>query len=125
MTMRKISKSRLKPRAPRKADFDSEDQVLREIARELDIDRDELDIRFGSPPNGYGEAYTISIHGGHKEWIVMRNDDEFDDAFMMGDRYGTVAKIGKSKIHVKMDKSGKTRLVLPNNLQHMEELGSI
>ena len=80
MTMRKISKSRLKPRAPRKADFDSEDQVLREIARELDIDRDELDIRFGSPPNGYGEAYTISIHGGHKEWIVMRNDDEFDAA---------------------------------------------
>jgi hypothetical protein len=47
------------------------------------------------------------------------------DAFMMGDRYGTVAKIGKSKIHVKMDKSGRTRLVLPGNLQHMEELGSI
>src|SRR5271157_4154621 len=37
------------------------------------------------------------------------------DAFMMGDRYGTVAKVGKSKIHVKMDRSGKTRLVLPGN----------
>ena len=47
------------------------------------------------------------------------------DAFMMGDRYGTVTKIGKSKIHVKMDRSGRTRLVLPGNLQHMEELGSI
>ena len=47
------------------------------------------------------------------------------DAFMMGDRYGQVVKIGKSKIHVKMDRSRKTRLVLPRNLQHMEELGSI
>jgi hypothetical protein len=47
------------------------------------------------------------------------------DAFMMGDRYGEVVKIGKSKIHVKMDRSGKTRLVLPGNLQHMNELGSI
>ena len=47
------------------------------------------------------------------------------DAFMMGDRYGEVVKVGKSKIHVKMDRSGKTRLVLPGNLQHMNELGSI
>ena len=47
------------------------------------------------------------------------------DAFMMGDRYGQVVKIGKSKIHVEMDRSRKTRLVLPRNLQHMEELGSI
>ena len=69
---------------PRKADFDDEDQVLAEIARVLDIDRDELDIRRGSPPNGYGEAYMISIHGGHKEWIVMRDDDEFDAAAVEG-----------------------------------------
>ena len=39
------------------------------------------------------------------------------DAFMMGDRYGDVVKIGKSKIHVKMDRSGKTRLVNPKNLE--------
>jgi hypothetical protein len=39
------------------------------------------------------------------------------DAFMMGDRYGDVVKIGKSKIHVKMDRSGKTRLVDPKNLE--------
>jgi hypothetical protein len=63
---------------PRKADFDDEGQVLAEIARELDIDRDELTIRGGSSPNGHGDAYTIAIHGGHKEWIVMRDDDEFD-----------------------------------------------
>ena len=39
------------------------------------------------------------------------------DAFMMGDRYGDVVKIGKSKIHVKMNRSGKTRLVNPKNLE--------
>ena len=79
MTKRKVSKSH-KPRTPRKADFDDEDQVLGEIARALDIDRDELTIRNGSSPSGYGDAYTITTHGGHKDWIVMRNDDEFDDA---------------------------------------------
>jgi hypothetical protein len=41
------------------------------------------------------------------------------DAFMMGDRYGNVVKVGKTKIHVKMDRSGKTRLVLPKNLEHV------
>ena len=41
------------------------------------------------------------------------------DAFMMGDRYGDVVKVGKSKIHVKMDRSGKTRLVSPGNLEHI------
>ena len=41
------------------------------------------------------------------------------DAFMMGDRYGEVVKVGKSKIHVKMDRSGKTRLVSPGNLEHI------
>ena len=91
MTKKKVSKTRCKPaagrkapRAPRKADFDDEDQVLGEIARELDIDRDELAIRNGSSPNGYGVAYMISTHGGRQEWIVMRNDDEFDDAAVEG-----------------------------------------
>ena len=78
-TKKKIPRTHRRPtRSPRKAGFDNEDDILREIARELDIDRDELDIRRGSPPNGYGDAYTISIHGGHKEWIVMRDDNEFD-----------------------------------------------
>jgi hypothetical protein len=42
------------------------------------------------------------------------------DAFMMGDRYGDVVKVEKTKIHVKMDRSGKTRLVSPGNLEHVE-----
>ena len=84
-TKKKISRIYHRPpRSPRRVDFDSEDDVLREIALALDIDRDELDIRRGSPPNGYGDAYTITIHGGHKEWIVMRNDDEFDASAVDG-----------------------------------------
>lgn len=33
------------------------------------------------------------------------------DAWMMGDRYGEVVKIGRTYIHVKMDRSGKVRKV--------------
>lgn len=31
------------------------------------------------------------------------------DAWMMGDRYGEVIKIGRKYVHVKMDRSGKVR----------------
>lgn len=31
------------------------------------------------------------------------------DCWMMGDRYGTITKITSKSIHVKMDRSGKTR----------------
>jgi len=30
------------------------------------------------------------------------------DAWMMGDRYGDIVKIGRSKLHVRMDRSGRT-----------------
>jgi len=39
------------------------------------------------------------------------------DAFMMGDRYGTVIKLGQKLVHVKMDRSGKTRKVSPGYLE--------
>ena len=39
------------------------------------------------------------------------------DAFMMGDRYGDVVKIGREKVHVKMDRSGKVRHVSPQYLE--------
>ena len=61
--------------APKKiaVDFDDEDSVLAEMARELDIDSDELSIKerdyFG------GTVYEIAIRGGHKEWQVVANDD--------------------------------------------------
>jgi hypothetical protein len=84
MTKKKIPSSLRKPRKPRKADFDDVDQVLGEISRVLDIDKDELKIKNGSAPNGHGDAYTVSIHGGHREWIVMRDDDEFETAAVEG-----------------------------------------
>jgi hypothetical protein len=31
------------------------------------------------------------------------------DAWMQGDRYGEVVKVGRSIVHVKMDRSGRTR----------------
>ena len=73
-----------KPHKPRVVDFDDEDMVLSEIAKELDIDRDELVIKNGSSPNGHGDAYTITAHGGRQEWIVMRDDDEFEAAAVEG-----------------------------------------
>ena len=91
MTKKKISKAhrkpaarRTSPRMSRKANFDDDDQVLAEIARVLDFDKDELTIKNGSAPNGHGNAYTVSTHGGNKEWIVMRDDDEFDAAAVEG-----------------------------------------
>jgi hypothetical protein len=38
------------------------------------------------------------------------------DAWMMGDRYGTVIKIGRQLLHVRMDRSGKVRKVSPGNI---------
>lgn len=39
------------------------------------------------------------------------------DAWMMGDRYGEVVRLGRKYVHVKMDKSGRTLKFTPDNLQ--------
>jgi hypothetical protein len=44
------------------------------------------------------------------------------DAFMMGDRYGEVSRIGKQFVHVRMDRSGGTRKVSPGNLEHVSDM---
>lgn len=38
------------------------------------------------------------------------------DAWMMGDRYGEIVKIGRKYVHIKMDKSGKIYKVTPHNI---------
>jgi hypothetical protein len=38
------------------------------------------------------------------------------DAWMQGDRFGVVAKIGTKYVHVKMDRSGRTLVKLPRNV---------
>ena len=42
------------------------------------------------------------------------------DAWMQGDRYGEVVKIGHSYVHVKMDRSEKVRRFAPENLIRIE-----
>lgn len=41
------------------------------------------------------------------------------DAWMMGDRYGQIVRIGKKYLHVKMDVSGRTRKVAPSNINNV------
>lgn len=36
------------------------------------------------------------------------------DAWMAGDRFGEVVKVGSTYVHVRMDRSGRTRMVPPN-----------
>ena len=38
------------------------------------------------------------------------------DAWMAGDRYGEVIRIGLFYLHIKMDTSGKIRKVVPENM---------
>jgi hypothetical protein len=43
------------------------------------------------------------------------------DLWMMGARYGTVHKITRTHVHVKMDKLGDTlKAILPDSIQHAE-----
>jgi hypothetical protein len=65
---------------PRKEiDFDDEDAVLAEMARELDIPVEDLKIREarGASSFGVGTFYEVSERGAKygKEWIVARDDD--------------------------------------------------
>lgn len=39
------------------------------------------------------------------------------DAWMSGDRYGTVTKVGRKFIHVKMDRSWRTLRFHPDSLE--------
>jgi len=67
-------------RAKSVVDFGDEDEVLAEMAKELDIDPDELEIDDdggGLSSFGEGVVYEITIRGGKhgKEWQVVESDD--------------------------------------------------
>lgn len=50
-------------------------------------------------------------------WLGMRVQlHPGTDAWMRGDRYGDVVKVGRTFLHVKMDRSGVTRRVSPANV---------
>lgn len=60
-------------------DFDDEDAVAAEMARELDIDPDELRIKESYLGDfGAGTVYEITIRGSKngKEWFVVSGDDQ-------------------------------------------------
>jgi hypothetical protein len=60
-------------------DFNDEESVLAEMARELDIDPEELNIKEERGLTGFGSGtvYEITIKvGGHKEWHVVENEDQ-------------------------------------------------
>jgi len=38
------------------------------------------------------------------------------DAWMSGDKYGTIVLFGRKYVHVKMDRSGRTRKLEPRDL---------
>lgn len=38
------------------------------------------------------------------------------DAWMRGDRYGNAVKVGRTYVHVHMDRSGRTLRFLPDNI---------
>ena len=42
------------------------------------------------------------------------------EAWMRGDRYGVVEKVGNAYVHVKMDRSGLIRRFAPENLIRIE-----
>jgi hypothetical protein len=42
------------------------------------------------------------------------------DSWMMGDRWGSVAKVGPKRVHVNMERSGRLRRFAPENLLDSE-----
>jgi hypothetical protein len=76
MTQRKA------PSKPRKINFNNEKGVLKEVAKMLDLDPNDCDIKQSSAPNGQGTAYEITC--GRQEYYVMRNHDEFEEAAIEG-----------------------------------------
>ncbi len=41
------------------------------------------------------------------------------DAWMMGDRYGAVVKVGRKVVHVQMDRSGRVRKLHPRYISQI------
>ena len=41
------------------------------------------------------------------------------DAWMAGDRFGVVVKVTRTRLHVLMDRSGRTRRILPTDVNNV------
>ena len=65
-------------RKKKTVDFDDEDAVLAEVAAEIDVDPDEMEIRDSHLTDfGAGTVYEVTLRGGgHKEWHVVESEDQ-------------------------------------------------
>jgi hypothetical protein len=92
--------------------------VRRQVAAEW---RDEFEVEYknGSYDSMVPKKYQKKAEKPSLGFLVGQRvqTGAHTDWFMMGDRYGDVVKLGKTKVHVKMDRSGKTRLISPRNLE--------
>lgn len=43
------------------------------------------------------------------------------DAWMSGDRYGVIVKVGRALVHMQMDRSGRVRKFRPENLVPIDD----
>ena len=43
------------------------------------------------------------------------------DAWMAGDRYGEIVKLGRTRVHIRMDRSGLVRLIAPVNVLEIDQ----
>lgn len=59
--------------------------------------------------------YLRRLHGSRDELRVQAHPAT--DAWMSGDRYGTVSKVGRELVHVRMDRSGRTRKFRPDDVE--------
>lgn len=82
-SVKKTVRAPRKMAAPVKIAFDDEEGVKKEVCKLLDLDPSDVNMKSTSAPNGYGSAYRIDL-GGHKEYYVMENDDEFETAARNG-----------------------------------------
>lgn len=60
-------------RKPKPTDFEDEDAVLKDMAKALDVDPDDLTISRGAAATGYGDTYHVEL--GQKDYYVVADDD--------------------------------------------------
>jgi hypothetical protein len=93
---------------------------------DLEKDWDELceDLRLEGDDEDEGDDDELTRNGDAKSSGFSKGDrietHPATDAWMSGDRFGEIVKVGRDKLHVKMDRSGRTRKFLPRDIAHID-----
>jgi hypothetical protein len=67
-----------------------------------------------SAPSGKKEKAMFTLNDFRKSHRVELHPAT--DAWMMGDRFGAITRIGRKYLSILMDRSGKVRKVTPDNI---------